>query len=97
MAQFDFYRYGSGFLLDAQADLMDGLNTRVCVPLVSLEEAPKPARRLNPVFRIGAGQYVMLTQFMASVPLSELADKAGALAHEHDVIKAAIDMVFDGV
>jgi hypothetical protein len=41
--------------------------------------------------------YSMVTQFMASVPLTELRDKEGSLAHEYFFIKAAINMIFDGV
>jgi len=39
----------------------------------------------------------MVTQFLASVPMSELREKSGSLQHEHYVIKPAIDMLFDGV
>lgn len=97
MARFDFHPFGAGFLLDVQADLMDGLNTRVAVPLLPADDAPKPAHRLNPVFTIADRDYVMATQFMAAVPVADLAGRAGSLAHERYAIKAAIDMVFDGV
>jgi toxin CcdB len=97
MAQFDYYRSGSDYLLDVQSTLMDGLNTRICVPLMLVEEAPKPANRLNPIFIIRDWAYVMVTQFMAAVPVSELSEKIGSLQHEHDTIKPAVDMLFDGV
>lgn len=96
MAQFDVYSYGGGFLMDVQADLMDGLNSRLAVPLLPIEVAPKPANRLNPVFTVGGARYVMGTQFMAAVPVAELAEKRGSLAHRRHDIKAAIDMIFDG-
>lgn len=97
MAQFDFYSHGLGFLLDVQSTLLDGLNTRIVVPLLPAAEAPKPAERLNPVFLIGGERYVMVTQFMASVPVSEFKAKVGSLSHEHFTIKPAMDMLFDGV
>ena len=97
MAQFDFYRIGTGWVVDVQADLLDGLNTRVVVPLLLETEAPKPANRLNPVFLIEARRHVLLPQFMAAVPLAELGQRAGSLALERDRIKPAVDMVFDGV
>lgn len=98
MAQFDFYALDNdAFLMDVQSSLMDMLTTRMAVPLLPVEKAPKPATRLNPIFLIKDRRYVMVTQFMAAVPLSELKAKAGSLAHEHHVIKPAIDMVFDGV
>ncbi|WP_173983674.1 CcdB family protein [Magnetospirillum sp. SS-4] len=97
MAQFDLYPSDGGLLLDVQSDILDGLETRMIVPLLPLAELARPAQRLNPVFMIGDSRYVMAPQFMASAPLSELTTKVGSLSHEHFVIKAAINMVFDGV
>ena len=67
MARFDVFPNpdSKGFLLDVQADLLDGLNTRVVVPLIPIQSAPMPAKRLNPVFEIEAEPHVMVTQFMA--------------------------------
>jgi toxin CcdB len=98
MAQFDIFAYGDAFLLNVQSDLLSGLNTRMVAPLLPLSTAPKPAKRLNPVFKIGQASYVMCPQFMAAVPLAELGDKPfGSLAYEHFTIKAALDLLFDGV
>jgi toxin CcdB len=97
MTQFDFYDHPAGLLLDVQADLLNGMNTRMVVPLLPLDDAPKPATRLNPVFTIGGLRYAMVTQFMASIPCDELRNKAGSLGHEHFSIKAAIDILFDGI
>jgi len=96
MARFDTYRYGDGYLLDVQAGLLDGLNTRMVVPLMPLAKAPLPAERLNPVFAIEEGEFVMVTQFMAAVPVSELGNPAGSLEPAYDAIRAALDMLFDG-
>ncbi len=97
MPQFDIYPFDGGFLLDVQSDILDGLETRMVVPLLPLAAMAKAARRLNPIFLIGDRRYVMAPQFMASVPISDLTNLAGSLAYEHFTIKAAIDMVFDGV
>ena len=97
MAQFDLHPYEEGWLLDVQADLLDGLNTRAVVPLLPIEAAPKPARRLNPVFTLRDRKFVMVTQFLAAVPVVELGEAAGSLGHERDAIKAAVDMLFDGI
>jgi toxin CcdB len=98
VARFDFYRNpeGKGYLLDLQSDLVGGLNTRVVAPLMPLAEAPRPARRLNPVFDIADGQFVMATQFMAAVPTRELRERIGSLADQHDAIMNALDMIFTG-
>ncbi len=98
MARFDFYESpaGSGYVLDVQADLMSALNTRVVVPLMPIGEAPCPAGRLNPVFEISGERFAMTTQFLASIPASELKRRHGSLAHERDVIVDALDMLFSG-
>jgi toxin CcdB len=97
MAQFDLYRLDGSLVMDVQAELLDRLSTRVVVPLLPEPEAPRSANRLNPIFTIEGARYVLLPQFMAAVPLAELGNKAGSLATERDRIKAAVDMVFDGV
>lgn len=79
MARFGVYRHpeGKGYLLDIQADLLRHLNTRVVVPLLPLDIAPKPAKTLNPVFenpgysamrqRIASGEltFVLLPSLMS--------------------------------
>jgi toxin CcdB len=70
MARFGVYKSteATGYLLDIQADLLNHLNTRVVVPLLPLEIAPKPAGTLNPLFDIDGVKVSMATQFMAAVP-----------------------------
>lgn len=97
MSQFDLYRLDGSLVMDVQADLLDRLSTRIVAPLLPEPEAPRPADRLNPVFILEGTRYVLLPQFMAAVPLADLGKTAGSLAAEHDRIKAAVDMVFDGV
>lgn len=98
MARFDLYRSPgvAGLLLDVQADLMRDLNTRIVVPLMRRRDAPKPAGRLNPVFRVDDAELVMVTQFMASVRVNELGRRLGNLAHEGATISDALDMIFSG-
>jgi len=97
MARFDVYVNPSGgYLLDLQADLLSGLNTRIVAPLMLEAVAPLPARRLNPTFEIDGERLVMITQFMAAVPSAELRRPVCSLAHEHDAIMNALDMIFSG-
>jgi len=98
MARFDVYahRGGVGFLLDVQADLITRLNTRVVVPLLPLDAAPTPADRLNPIFEIQGSKVTMVTQFMAAVPLAELASLIESLDGESDAIFSAIDFLHHG-
>lgn len=87
---------GDGFLLDVQTDLLGDLNTRVVVPLMPESRAPKPATRLNPVFEIKGEPVVMVTQFLAAVPVGVLKPPVANLADEFDKITNAVDMLMQG-
>jgi toxin CcdB len=98
MARYDFYRIGEsdGYLLDVQSDILEGLGTRVVVPLMPPEIAPLPARRLNPIFAVNGKDHVMVTQFVSAFSASELRHLEGNLSRHHDDIVAALDMLFQG-
>ncbi|MCC5826223.1 CcdB family protein [Alkalimonas sp.] len=97
MARFDVYRSSdSGFLLDVQTDLLAGLNTRVVVPLLPIDTAPKAAKRLNPIFDIDNQSYLMATQFMAAIPEAELKQKVSCLIAQQQEVSEALDMLFVG-
>jgi toxin CcdB len=98
MARYDVYPNPdrAGYLMDVQADLLEGLNTRVVVPLLPRAMAPTPAERLNPTFPIEGSEVVMATQFLAAVPASILdAPIANLSGHGIDITNA-LDMVFQG-
>lgn len=98
MAQYDVFRNpeGSGYLLDVQSDLLDGLSTRLVIPLLPASQAPKPATRLNPVVSIGDESHIMVTQLMAAVPQKLLQTQVTSAAWMRDEITAAIDMLTHG-
>lgn len=99
MAQFDVHAApsGEGLLLDCQADLLSHLNTRLAVPLLRPEIAPKPAGRLNPTFEIQGERYVMVTQYAAALERRELGSKIASLK-QHDIeITRALDVLVGGV
>jgi len=98
MARFDIYpgMDGSGYVLDVQSNLLEPLNTRVVIPLLPKRDAPKPAERLNPVFRIGRKDYVMVTQFLAAVPLAQLGQAIDNLSQHQSEITAGMDMLTHG-
>lgn len=98
MARFDLFPApsGQGYLLDVQSDLLDGLNTRVVVPVLPVTQAPRPAAILNPVFDIVEQPHVMVTQFMSAVPTGLLRQPAGALAADSDRITRALDFLYQG-
>ncbi|PTQ66240.1 CcdB family protein [Celeribacter persicus] len=99
MARYDVYASpdGAGYLLDVQADLLESLNTRLVVPLMHIATAPAPAKRLNPVFHIQSGRYVMVTQFLSAVPVSILQAPVTNLAEQDTEIAGALDLALTGV
>ena len=79
MGRFDVYpspgKNSTGFVLDVQADLLNELATRVVVPLLPQDTAPKPARGLNRAFEIDGRPHLTLTQFIAAVSKKKLLGK----------------------
>lgn len=67
------------------------------VPLIPLDRAPIPAKRLNPVFEIHSEHYVMLTQFLSAVAVSLLKTPAGSLVEHDTEITGTLDMLLTGV
>ena len=97
MARFSVHlNPNGGYLLDVQADLMRHLNTRVVVPLMPLDQAPKPATRLNPLFMIDGVEHSMVTQFMAAVPAADLGRIVMDVADRRDDIVNALDLLLQG-
>jgi toxin CcdB len=98
MARFDVFagRIEGSYLLDVQSDLLDNFKTRVVVPLLPVATAPPPMRELHPTFEINGRKLVMATHLIATVAASELGDSRLNLAKQHDVIVAALDMLFQG-
>jgi toxin CcdB len=100
MARFDVYsmpgRGRAGYLLDVQADLLQDLSTRVVVPLLPPDTAPKQARDLNPSFDINGQPHLMLTQFIAAVPKRELLKPRLSLRERSDEIARALDLLLIG-
>jgi toxin CcdB len=88
---------GAGFLLDVQAELLSGLNTRLVVPLIFERDAPTPAARLNPVFEIAGERLVMVTQFAAAVHVNELGMTLSTLHDKHEIVTAALNLLIIGV
>lgn len=104
MARFDVYRNpgkteaSTPYLLDVQSPLLQGLITRVVVPLRRLDQfasVTHPAK-LTPVFSINGTDCMMETPKLASVPNRILQTPVASLAdHQHDII-AALDFLFQG-
>mgnify|MGYP003625776225 FL=1 len=96
MAKGDIFRFETGYVVDAQSDLLSDLRTRVVVPLKPISQFPKPADRLNPVIKIGGDDWVLLPQFIATLSTSELGEKVGEFEDAFKLTNA-LDMVFHGI
>ncbi len=83
-------------MLDCQADILHGLDTRLTVPLFPYDEAPLPAGRLNPIFVIDGARFVMMTQYASAIRRTHIGVVVVNLADEHDAIMGALDMLLTG-
>jgi toxin CcdB len=97
MARFDVRRgEDTKLYIDVQCDMLSHLNTRVVIPLMPLDDAPAPGKRLNPVVAYDGEQYAVVTQYLSTVRLTMLGPSEGSLAAEQDRINTAIDMLLYG-
>ena len=87
---------GQGYLINVQADAMGHFNTRVVIPLLPIDAAPKPATTLNPLFEVEGRRYAMVTQYMAAVPVHALKKAVFRVDDRRDEIVAAIDLLLQG-
>lgn len=86
------------FLLDVQAELLEGLDTRVVVPLAARELfAGKILTRLMPLFKLKGKELVAVTPQMAGIAKRDLGDCVGNLGQARQEIIAALDFLLTGV
>ncbi len=67
------------------------MGTHFWVPLTAIGSS-----RLNPVFEFDGAPYLMMTQYIAAVPVSILKVPLGDLSDKFDAITSALDMLFHG-
>lgn len=104
MARFDLYRTPGAhaattpFLLDVQSNLLDGLESRMVIPLRDRVHFPdvRLSEHLTPVFSIQGRDYLLETPKMGAIPQRVLKTPVGSLANERDRIMAALDFLFHG-
>jgi toxin CcdB len=97
VAQFDVFRLKSGMLVvDLQTDLIGMAASRMVAPL---REAGRYAAfpGLTPMVEVEGKVWIVSVQAMAALPGAELRDFVTSLASERDVLKRAVDILFDGV
>jgi len=96
MSKYDVYETSDGYLVDVQADILSQLNLRVVIPLMTPDKAPAPARRLNPSFQINNQEFILVTQYLGSVPTKDLTKPIANLSDQFAEITNALDMLFQG-
>jgi toxin CcdB len=79
-----------------QHSVLAELKTRVIVPLLPLEHV-KPMTRLNPVFDVEGGKFVMSTPEIAGVRMRDVSEKVVSLDHCRTEVIAALDYLFTGI
>lgn len=85
------------FLLDIQSNLLDGLSTRLVIPLAYPEAIETlPILRLNPKVGVGETALVALTQDMAALPRRLLKSPVANLSSQREEILASLDFLFKG-
>jgi toxin CcdB len=104
MAQFDVFRNNGDhaeitpYFLDIQSDLLQGLETRVVVPLRRCDHFPLVSLPSNliPTFEIEDIEYLLETPKLAAIPLRLLKTPVTSLASSQFKITAALDFLFHG-
>lgn len=104
MARFDVYANPGAhaettpYLLDVQSDLLDGLDSRMVIPLRRLDRFAKVKLpiRLTPVFNLEGQDCLLETPKMAAIPRRALKTPITSLATEQARITAALDFLFQG-
>lgn len=104
MARFDVYEnpgthaVTTPYLLDVQSDLLDGLDSRMVVPLRSLAHFPKVKlpTRLTPVLTVEGQDFLLETPKMGAVPKRILKSPITSLLDDQAEITAALDFLFQG-
>ena len=107
MAQFDVFRnigkYSKivPFVVDVQADILSSFDTRVVIPLLSVEfiknENMDIISRFNPIMTVCESEVILATQQMAAVHVRELGKKVDSLEPMRLKIISALDVLTAGI
>jgi len=98
VARFDVYRHPDAalrkktpYLLDVQNGYIEGMETRVVVPIRAASLFGLPMRDLNPLLEIDGSQVVLDAAAIAAFPAAELRNPVVNLRAQADVIVNALD------
>lgn len=96
MARFDVFRIDGDHVVDCQADAWSGLSTRLVVPLMPVDDAPRVDRKLNPIFVIEGPPLVLRPNLRTTVLRRDLRDPIASLSEDDLAILGAIDRLLVG-
>jgi toxin CcdB len=97
-AQFDLFQTPEGTLVVVvQSDLLDGLRTRVVVPLLPRSSVARALATLNPEIGYGDTTYLVMPQLSATLTVGELGKRIGTLSPQRDQIVRALDALTSGI
>ena len=104
MARFDVYQNtgplatSTPYLLDVQCALLDGLDTRVVIPLRRVDKFPVVhfAKDLTPIFDIEGVSCFLETPKLAAVPKRVLKHHVMSLSDQQSLISSALDRLLQG-
>lgn len=80
--------------LDIQNDFLEGLDTRVVVPLWSPAAFKQSVRNLNPLLQVDERQYIMDTAAIGAIPMADLRRPIANIASQQLAIQDALDTLF---
>ncbi len=82
------------YFLDLQNDFIDGLDTRVAVPLRASHAFKVRLRDLHPQLEVEGNKVIMDTPALAAIPVRELRRPVANLAAQRLAIQNALDTLF---
>ena len=101
MARFDVFnnpdvaeRAHTPYFLDVQNDHIDGLESRVVIPLRDQQAFGPRARDLNPQLEVAGALLILDTAALGAVPLNALRRPVMQLSAGRDEVQAALDTLF---
>jgi toxin CcdB len=85
-------------VLEVQSGLLQGLATRVVLPMRPLKEYPsKPIARLNPIFQIDGIDYIVIAQQISVMPAKAIGASVADFSAQQHIIVSAVDCVLSGL
>lgn len=104
MAQYDVFTNPSGsaaggipYVVVVQSDLLDGLATRLTMPLAVLDAATKVPTALCPVITVKGQRLHALAHYIAPLPAKVLRRPVENVASQASALVSALDAVLSGI